>query len=694
MPREKSEKKFLIQNIRLGWSPFIVLALTTLATIAISLYCLSRGWFIIFQNLLYVPIVIACSCFTKKGFIFSFILSFIYFSLIIIFTGDLIVITQALVRVVIFIGIAGVITFLSIGRKRVEEALRERDDIYRDIFMFSSDAIMTLEPPDWKFISANPATLEMFKVKSVAEFLSYEPWKLSPELQPDGRASDEKAKEMIETAMREGSNFFEWVHKRVSGEYFFANVSLSRVEHSGKMFIHAVVRDATERKKVEAEREIALKRQQDVNALQQSLLAPATLESKLKAITDNIVRIFNADFCRIWLIRPGDLCDKGCIHAEVKEGPHVCRFRDKCLHLMSSSGRYTHIDGKGHARVPFGCYKIGLVASGKDHKFLTNDAANDPRVHNHEWVRELGLASFAGYQLKVPGGETIGVMALFAKHIIMPDEDAALDNFSIAASFVTQQAVAEEKLANAYAGLEDKIRERTKELREAQEKIIHSEKMAVVGQLASSVAHELRNPLGVMKNAIYYLNMLGVGKDSSDVKENMEIISKEIDNSDKVISDLLEFSRIKQPALRLENINLIIKEALSRVKSPAGIEVVAGLGKDMPQIQVDALQMQQVFYNLAQNAIQAMEKGGALTVSSCVARNDNIAIVFKDTGCGIPEENLQKIFDPLFSTKAKGTGLGLSVVASLVEGHGGKLEVESEVGKGTIFTVKLPIKKE
>lgn len=97
--------------------------------------------------------------------------------------------------------------------------------------------------------------------------------------------------------------------------------------------------------------------------------------------------------------------------------------------------------------------------------------------------------------------------------------------------------------------------------------------------------------------------------------------------------------------------------------------------------------------NLAANAIQAMERGGLLTVWSCLTHDENIAIAFKDTGCGISKENLEKIFEPFFSTKAKGTGLGLSVVASLVEGHGGKIEIESEIGKGSTFTVNLPINR-
>jgi len=128
--------------------------------------------------------------------------------------------------------------------------------------------------------------------------------------------------------------------------------------------------------------------------------------------------------------------------------------------------------------------------------------------------------------------------------------------------------------------------------------------------------------------------------------------------------------------------------------------VVTALAGDLPEIQADALQLQQVFYNLVRNAVQAMEQGGVLTVSSSIERDTNneirdtkyVAVSIKDTGEGISPENLKKIFEPLFSTKTKGTGLGLSVVASLVEGHGGKIGVESEVGKGSIFTVKLPVK--
>ena len=138
-------------------------------------------------------------------------------------------------------------------RKQAEDLLRKSEDKYRSLFVSSRDAIMTLEPPSWKFTSGNPATVKMFRMKNEAEFLTYDPWKLSPEYQPDGRVSDKKSKEMIETAMRNGSHFFEWTHRRANGEEFLANVLLSRVEQGEKVFLLANVRDITEQKQMEEE---------------------------------------------------------------------------------------------------------------------------------------------------------------------------------------------------------------------------------------------------------------------------------------------------------------------------------------------------------------------------------------------------------------------------------------------------------
>ncbi|MFH1632674.1 MAG: GAF domain-containing protein, partial [Chloroflexota bacterium] len=154
-----------------------------------------------------------------------------------------------------------------------------------------------------------------------------------------------------------------------------------------------------ELERAESERKHDEERLKRLNSLTESLLGSDSLDEKMKRITDGVIDIFGADFARIWLIKQGDMCDSGCMHANVIEGAHVCRERNRCLHLMASSGRYTHIDGS-HGRVPFGCYKIGLVAAAEEPGFLTNDVTHDPRVHNHNWARELGLVSFAGYRLQ------------------------------------------------------------------------------------------------------------------------------------------------------------------------------------------------------------------------------------------------------------------------------------------------------
>jgi PAS domain S-box-containing protein len=201
-----------------------------------------------------------------------------------------------------------------------------------------------------------------------------------------------------------------------------------------------------QRKRAEEERERIRSWQAGINRILESVLAPLPLYLKLKIITDGVVETFGADFCRIWLIEKGDLCSTDCMYAKATEGPHMCRFRDKCLHLKASSGRYIHIDGKGHRRVPFGAYKIGRIASGEETKFLTNDVVHDPRVHDHEWAKSLGLVAFSGYRLKPPDGEVLGVFALFARFPISPDMDAILDGLSRSISLAVQKDIAEEDL--------------------------------------------------------------------------------------------------------------------------------------------------------------------------------------------------------------------------------------------------------
>ena len=182
-----------------------------------------------------------------------------------------------------------------------------------------------------------------------------------------------------------------------------------------------------------------------LGVLKRDLLLAAPTEKKLKRITDCCVSLFGADFARIWMTRPGDLCEKGCIHAGVSTGSGACRDHASCLHLVVSSGRYMHTDGS-HRRMPFGAYKIGRIGSGDEERIVTNDVIHDPRIHDRAWAESLGLVSFAGFRILSPAGKPVGVLAFFSRQPVLPEMIAYLDDLTLTASHVIQTALAEEAL--------------------------------------------------------------------------------------------------------------------------------------------------------------------------------------------------------------------------------------------------------
>jgi len=256
---------------------------------------------------------------------------------------------------------------------------------------------------------------------------------------------------------------------------------------------------------------------------------------------------------------------------------------------------------------------------------------------------------------------------------------------------ITERKLAEEKIRELNATLEQRVEERTRELRDAQDQLVRHEKLSLLGQMAGSVGHELRNPLAAISNAIYFLKM--VQPDAPDkVKEYLNLIERNIHISDKIIGDLLDFTRIKSAKREPVSVPQLIQQTLERFPAPENVQVTLDLSVDLPKVYVDPQYLIQVFSNLVLNACQAMADGGKLVISSCI-QNEMICIAVKDGGMGISAENMKKLFEPLFTTKPKGIGLGLAVSQKLIEANGGRIEVESEVGVGSTFTVWLPVEK-
>ncbi len=302
--------------------------------------------------------------------------------------------------------------------------------------------------------------------------------------------------------------------------------------------------------------------------------------------------------------------------------------------------------------------------------------------------------------LRLPDGQVVGIMSIDdPKDGRRPTKEslAPLELFAHQAAVAIENAKliqhlneAKNQLKEYAERLEDKVEDRTTQLERAQQQLLKSERLAAIGELASMVGHDLRNPLTGIAGAAYYLKTkYGCNIDEKGI-DMLKIIEKDIEYSNKIINDLLEYSREMKLQLHEATPKSMLKEALTSLKVPRNVRVIDRTQEKL-KIQVDKEKMQRVFVNVIRNAIDAMPKGGTLTVTNR-ASNGSLEITFSDTGAGMSKETLQKVWRPLFTTKAKGMGFGLAICKRIVEAHGGKLSVKSTVGKGSAFTVSIPMK--
>ena len=234
--------------------------------------------------------------------------------------------------------------------------------------------------------------------------------------------------------------------------------------------------------------------------------------------------------------------------------------------------------------------------------------------------------------------------------------------------------------------------------------LLQSQKLASIGELSSGIAHEINNPLAVIGQEVEWMRHIMKGEGISrgegleELGDSLREIGQQVERCKEITHKLLDFARKKEPLIQGVDINRLVEDMAKLVEREAvlkDIRIVRDYQSDLPMVQTDAPLVRQVVLNLLNNARQAVGKDGVVTVATRLTDDHDVKLIVRDTGCGIPKENVGKIFDPFFTTKApgEGTGLGLSICHGIIRRLGGSISVESEVGKGAVFTIVLPVMK-
>jgi two-component system NtrC family sensor kinase len=259
---------------------------------------------------------------------------------------------------------------------------------------------------------------------------------------------------------------------------------------------------------------------------------------------------------------------------------------------------------------------------------------------------------------------------------------------------------ADDEIKDLIKNLEKKVAKRTDQLKAVQYQLLQSEKLASIGKLAATIAHEINNPLnGILTYTKLIERKLADGTLKKDeipkFLSYLGIMERETERCSTIVRNLLDFARQREPSLKPDvDINVVVEEALSLLANQIALQEIT-LEKrlnQLPPIVADPMQLRQVFLNIILNACEAMHNEGVLTVTTALAnkRKKAVRVEVADTGVGIDEKDLPKIFDPFFTSKEKGTGLGLSVVYGIINSHQGTIEVDSKAGEGTSITITLP----
>ncbi|RLB85871.1 MAG: hypothetical protein DRH24_00710 [Deltaproteobacteria bacterium] len=543
--------------------------------------------------------------------------------------------------------------------------LQKSEEKYRTIFERSRDAII-LANPNGRIVEVNQAGVHILGYKTQKEVLALESTaKLFVEKQDfielQKRVSQEGFVVEFETYL---------VGKNDSGFYALITSNVT-VDVSGNIAGYVlIIRDITKRKISQQQIEKRNIRLNILNSISETVSSSLNLDEILSSAIDKILEVLESDSIRIYLMD-----DK-------KQILNLVAHKGLSTKLISEPFMKSRNPGDGLLGQTILDGKTRLV----DNYLRSQDSYVDSMI-------EEGLHTTAYIPLSTKG-QLIGVMCVSSHYPV----DLAAEYIEFLTAIGNQIGVAVDN-ANLYKN----IKQAYEDLKDAQEQIVQTEKLASLGKLAATIAHEINNPLAAVLTYIrLMIKLIDRNRFSrerlEDISRYLATMESEIARCGEIVKNLLAFSRQSKITIKSSSITDIIDRTLFLIAHDLeikGIQLRKNIDSDLPKVQCDFQQIQQALLNLIYNASDAMLDGGVLTVTvnRKAGAGKFLDVMVSDTGCGITEEDKEKIFDPFFTTKAegKGVGLGLSVVYGIIIRHNGTIEVESKLGKGSTFKVCLPI---
>jgi len=350
----------------------------------------------------------------------------------------------------------------------------------------------------------------------------------------------------------------------------------------------------------------------------------------------------------------------------------ILNLKNGELELNAAYGLSDRYLSKGHVSSS----KVIEEICQENRAIIIEDVQTDPRVQYPKEAKEEGIKMMVDLPLFI-GQNVVGIFRIFFDRLREFSEEEL--NFAIA-------------IAEQCALAIDKARLIEKQQTQYDHLAIQADKLSSLGRMAAGIAHEINNPLaGIL---LYSSNLIKKVPETGPLKKGLEVIINETIRCRGIIQDLLEFSREREPAKALGDLNGVINKALSILANEFRLHRVSvekRLSDDLPSVLLDVNQMEQVFINFFMNAMEAIQGQGSVSVRSFKDQDHKgVVVEIEDSGIGIPQEHLARIFEPFFSTKPKGTGLGLAVNYGIIQKHGGQIEVSSQPGRGTTMTIRLP----